>query len=65
MPRETIKEILMRRDNMSETDAQALIDEATTALNDYLTNGDMDLAENICEEYFGLEPDYLDEIMPL
>jgi len=65
MPRESIKQILMRRDDMSESDAQELIDEAIKALNEYLADGEMDAAENICEEFFGLEPDYLDEIMPL
>jgi len=60
---ETIKQILMRRDNMTEKNADDLISEATDAMNEYLSDGDMDSAEYVCEEYFGLEPDYIMELM--
>ncbi len=60
---ETIKEILMRRDELTEEEAKSEIEEAKRGLADYLRNGEMELAYNICEEYFGLEPDYIDELM--
>ena len=62
---ESIKQVLMRRDNLSSQDADILISEAREVLNEYIENDDMDSAYNICQEYFGLEPDYLDEIMPI
>ena len=59
----TIKEVLMQRDNMLEDDAIALIDEAKDAVQEYLENGEMESAEEVCMEYFGLEPDYLMELI--
>jgi len=58
---ETIAEILIRRDGMSREDANSLVKAAREELYDRLEN-DED-AYDICEEYFGLEPDYLDELM--
>jgi len=58
-----IRRILMERDGMSNEEACELIDEARAALQDYLADGDMESAENICEEYFGLEPDYIMELI--
>jgi len=60
---ETIKQILMRRDNMIKEEAEELILEAQVALKRYLEDGEIELAENICVEFFGLEPDYLDELI--
>ena len=60
---ESIKEVLMRRDNMSFEDADDLIQQAKDALREYLDNGDILEAEDVCEEYFGLEPDYLFELI--
>ena len=60
---ETIKEVLMRRDNVTEESANELIQLAKDQLQEYLDYGDMDLAENICAEYFGLEPDYIYQLM--
>lgn len=60
---ESIKEILMRRDGMSEVDANELIEEAREAMYEYLDDDDMESAEDICMEYFGLEPDYLMGLM--
>lgn len=61
--RESIKQILMRRDNLTLTEAENLINEAREMFNSYLDEGDQDRAENICQEYFGLEPNYLDELI--
>ena len=63
MPTETIKQILMRRDGMSEEDAYDLIADARESFNRYLEDGDFSSAEDICAEWFGLEPDYLDEFI--
>lgn len=60
---ESIKQILIRRDNMTSNEADDLITEATDAMNEYLDNNDLEAAYNICSEYFGLEPDYLDELI--
>lgn len=62
--RKSIKEILMKRDNMSKEDAEDLIKSAEEALQEYLDEGDICSAEEICAEYFGLEPDYIDELIP-
>jgi len=58
-----IKQILMRRDNLSEDEADTLIAEATEAVQDYLEVDDMESAYNVCEEYFSLEPDYIMELI--
>lgn len=58
-----IKEILMRRDDMTSEEAENLIDEAREQLHEYINANDTESAENICEEYFGLEPDYLMELI--
>jgi succinyl-CoA synthetase beta subunit len=55
-----LKEILIRRDGMNEQEAEELIDEAKEQFQTYLEAGDITSAYDICEEYFGLEPDYLD-----
>ena len=60
---ESIKEVLMRRDKLTESEANNLISEAREALQEYLSNDDQDAAYNICEEYFNLEPDYLFELL--
>lgn len=56
-----IKEILMKRDGMNAEDAEDLIQQAKDDINKRLEMGDMPF--DICEEYFGLEPDYIDELI--
>lgn len=58
---ESIKQVLMRRDNMTSDEADELISECKSDLDMRLSEGDMPY--DICQEYFGLEPDYLDELM--
>jgi len=60
---DSIKEVLMTRDGLSEVEAELEIAEARVQLDEYLAEGDMEGAENICEEFFGLEPDYIMELM--
>lgn len=59
--RKNLLKTLMERDNISEQEAQNQIDEARTEMNDRLAEGDMPF--DICEEFFGLEPDYLDDLI--
>lgn len=59
MPRETIVQILVRRDGITKQEAQNLWNEARDAFYDCIDNDES--PDDICEEYFGLEPDYLDE----
>ena len=59
---EGIKEVLMRRDKMTEANADELIADAKEDLASLLEAGDMEAAERICEDWFGLEPDYLTEL---
>ena len=58
-----IKEILIQRDGMDEESAEELIQEARWQMADYLEEGDLESAYEICQEYFGLEPDYIMELM--
>ncbi len=59
--RRSIKEVLMERDNMSEKDADSLIEDARKDMYNRLDQGE--IPDNLCEEWFGLEPDYLDEFV--
>jgi len=60
MSTESIKSILMRRDNMSSEDADDLIAQAREDLNTRLADGET--PDDICEEWFGLELDYIFEL---
>lgn len=60
---ESIKEVLMRRDNMTAEDADKAIAEAKADLENRIENGYIMSAFDICEEYFGLEEDYMHELM--
>lgn len=50
---ESLKQVIMRRDNLSSSEADELIDEAKQAVRD---GGD---PEEILHDDFGLEPDYI------
>jgi len=58
---ESIKEVLMRRDKMSVEEADDLIAQAKEDL--YARLGDGQIPDDICEEWFGLEPDYITELL--
>ena len=58
---ETIKEVLMRRDKLSEDDAEELIQSAKADLSDRLERGEM--PQEICADWFGLEEDYVFELL--
>ena len=61
MTMESIKDILMRRDGMTANEAEDLIAEAKEELYERLAN-DED-AYDICQEFFGLEPEFLMELL--
>jgi len=56
---ETIREILKRRDGASDSECDEMLGEA----RERILNGDD--PEEVCEEEFGLEPDYIfdDELL--
>ena len=59
----SIKQVLISRDGLSEQEADKLISEAAEQMHRYLIQGDLDSAYHICQEYFGLEPDYLTQLI--
>ena len=58
-----LKQVLMDRDGLTEEEADEQIAEAKAQLQEYLAEGDICAAEEICEEMFGLEPDYVMDLM--
>ena len=62
---ESIKTVLMRRDGIGEEEAEQLVSEAKSDLSQRLMDGEnIDDIYNICSDWFGLEPDYLEELLP-
>ena len=62
----TIVEILMERDDMSQEEAEDLLNEAKEEAQNYLDNdGSLDDIENVLKDYFGLEPDYIFDLIDL
>ena len=57
----SIKKILMDRDGMTEAEAEDLIEQAREDMMERLGEGEM--PDDICEEWFGLEPDYIMELI--
>lgn len=58
-----LKKVIMKKYDWDEQEADSSINEARTALQEYLDDDDQESAYNICEEYFGLEPDYIMDLM--
>ena len=59
--RKSLKRVLMDRDGMAEKEADDLITLAREDLYCRLEDGEMPF--DICEEWFALEPDYMDEFI--
>jgi hypothetical protein len=57
----SIKEVLMNCDGLTAEGADSAIDECKKDFNECLENGGMPY--DILEEYFGLEADYIMELM--
>lgn len=60
---QSIKETIMKRDELSEQEANRLIAEATMQMDMYLEEGSLEEAYEICQEFFGLEPDYIFDLI--
>jgi len=58
---QSLKQTLMDRDNLTAEEADEQIAEAREEMLTRLEEGDMPF--DICEEYFGLEPDYIMDLM--
>ena len=58
-----LKQTIMQKYDWDENEADSAIEEAKTMMGEYLNDGDQESAFNICEEMFGLEPDYLFDIL--
>ena len=61
--RKDIKTVLMERDHMTHEEAEDLIAEAMEDFAERLLHGDISSASDICLDYFGLEPDYLEDMI--
>ena len=59
----SIKQVLMERDSMTEAEAEDLIQAAAADLNERLAVGEEPF--DICQEWFGLEPDYIFELIEM
>jgi len=57
-----IIKVLVERDGLTKTEAKKEFKEAQEELNRRLVAGED--CYDICEEYFGLEPDYLMDLIP-
>jgi len=57
----TIKQVLMQRDGLTEAEADAEVRLAREELQTRLDAGEMPF--DLCEELFGLEPDYLEDLL--
>jgi len=57
----SLKEVLIDRDGLTGTEADERINEARRELLERIENGEMPF--DFCEEEFGLEPDYLTDLM--
>ena len=59
----SIKEVLMTRDGLSEEEAIEQVEDAKKLLDSYLKDGNFSSADEICQTEFGLEPDYLMDLI--
>ena len=60
---ESIKQVIMKRDGIDSEEADALIKDAKMDLNDRLSGKSNDDPFNICADWFGLEEDYVMELV--
>lgn len=60
---ETIKQLLMRRDGLTAQEADDQVAEGKQILAQLIHEERFVEAYDICEELFGIEPDYLIDLM--
>ena len=58
-----LKDVLMKTQGLIEVEAEEQMREAKDAIDEYLEDGDMCAAMDVCAEFWGLEPDYVDDLM--
>lgn len=58
-----VVEILMKRDNISKSEAEALVERTREEIEEYCAQGLYDVAEEAIYENLGLESDYVFDIM--
>lgn len=58
---DSIANVLIRRDSLTQEEANREVEYARKALYSMLEEGED--PSNICEDFFGLEPDYLEELI--
>ena len=58
---DSLTKVLMERDELTKEEATQQTDDARNELNERLAAGEMPF--DICEEFFGLEPDYLEDLI--
>lgn len=58
-----VVEILMKRDNISKSEAEALVERTREEIEEYCAHEMYDAAEEAIYENLGLELDYVSDIM--
>lgn len=58
-----IVEILMRRDGISQLEAENLVEECREEVRNAAARGNYQECEDIVASYLGLEPDYLEYLI--
>ena len=62
----SIVSILMKRDEYTEAEANALVNDVADTVEKLIySGGDISEVEEIIREELGLDPDYLEELLPL
>lgn len=61
----SIKDVLIKRDGYTSEEAELAVQEAKRELMDMIENDNFSFSDldTFCEEHFGLEPDYMDELL--
>lgn len=62
---ETLVQVLMHRDDLTEADALADIAACREEMLVAIEAGNFSYAEQIFEDWFGLEPDYIVEVVTI
>ena len=60
---DSITEVLMRRDGLSEEDAKREVEDFKADIEDSIMSGDLEDIEDALMNDFDLEPDYLMDIL--
>jgi hypothetical protein len=61
--RKTLKQVIMERDSLTAEEADQQIADFKSDLEEILERGDLGDAEQLMQDYFGLEPDYLEDFL--